>query len=323
MIYCVASGDNIMEKKKKITVAITGCSGYLASILIPLLEDDSNINRIIGIDIVPPGFKCSKLEYHRTSIHDYDKLVEIFKDADCVVHMAFNINGMHDRKKLERLNVDGSKSVIDAAVEAGVEKLVFTSSIAAYGAHTDNPIPLKETDRLRGKGTFFYADQKHRLEEYLDEVEKKNSKMKIVRLRLCTTTGPKAYNETVTMYSSPVFVAFRKYQPPVQLMHEDDAVEAFHLAIVRDISGAFNIGADWDYSAKEHAKIAGAKIVYLPVAVSKAFANLLWWLRIIKFHPSWIQASLYPVVTDVTKARKLLGWQPKYKTEEIIKSIKK
>jgi nucleoside-diphosphate-sugar epimerase len=308
---------------EKMIVAITGSSGYLASALLPLLEEDKKIEKIIGLDIVPPRKTVSKLEHHNVSILDYPALLKVFKKVDCVVHMAFNINGMHNKQKLEDLNIKGSFNVIDAAGEAGVKKLVITSSIAAYGAHPDNPVPLKEDHPLRGKGTFFYSDQKHRLEEYTDRFEKKYPNIKVVRLRFCTTTGPKASNETVTLYTAPVFVAFPKHQPLVQLLHEDDAVSAFHLAIIKDVSGAFNIGSDWKYTAKEHAKIAGSKIIYLPLFVAKGVTNLLWLLRIIKFDPSWIKASLYPVVCDIKKAKEKLGWEPTYNSEEIIKSLKK
>ncbi len=309
---------------KKITVAVTGSSGYLAGCLMPLLEEDKNIKKIIGVDINEPAEKYSKLDFRKVSILETDELKKIFKEADCVVHMAFNINGMHNKDLLEKINVEGSRSVLKAVKEAGnVKKLVFTSSIAAYGAHRDNPVPLKEEHPLRGKGTFFYADQKHRLEEELEDWKKENPGISLITLRLSTTTGPKAYNETVTLYTAPVFVAFPFNQPPVQLLHEDDAAKGFHAAIVTDTEGAFNLGSDWKYSAKEHAKLAGTRIIiYLPVWLSRSFAYLLWWLRLVKFDPSWIQASLYPVVTDNTRAKKLLKWVPEFSSEQIIDSIK-
>lgn len=308
-------------------VVITGSSGYLASVLIPLLAQDKRIEKMTGIDIAPPKSEAlrglKKFEHITASILDYEKIVGIFKNADCVIHMVFNINGMHDKKKLETINVTGSQNVINAVAEARVKKLIFTSSIAAYGAHPNNPVPLTEESPLRGKGTFFYADQKHRLEEYLDGFEKKHPKISVVRLRFCTTTGPRASNETVTLYTAPVFVAFPHFQPPVQLLHEDDAAEAFHLAVVKDVSGPFNIGSDWDMTAKEHSKIAGAKTIYLPVWIARVFATLLWKLRLVKFDPSWISASLYPVVTDTSKARKVLGWKPRYNSRQIIESLLK
>lgn len=308
-------------------VAITGSSGYLASVLLPLLDQDNKIEKVIGVDILPPKSdvykNLKKFEHINASILDYDKLLEIFKKADCVIHMVFNINGMHDKKKLAAINITGSRIVIDAAAEAGIKKIVCTSSIAAYGAHKDNPVPLTEKSPLRGKGTFFYAEQKQMLEEYLDEFEMKHPQIKVVRLRFCTTTGPKASNETVTLYTAPVFVAFPGFQPPVQLLHEDDAARAFYLAVVRDVAGAFNIGSDWDMTAKEHARLGGAKIIYLPLWLSRAVAKTLWHLRLIKFDPSWISASLYPVVVDTKRAEKEMGWRAEYSSKQIIESLAK
>jgi UDP-glucose 4-epimerase len=318
---------NTLLKDKKVKVAITGSSGYLASVLLPLLNEDKQIEKIIGIDVIPPKNeaykKLKKFEHITSSILDYDKLLEIFKKTDCVVHMVFNINGMHDKKKLEAINVTGSRNVIDATGEAGVKKLICTSSIAAYGAHKDNPVPLTETSPLRGKGTFFYAEQKQMLEEYLDDFEKKNPKIEVVRLRFCTTTGPKASNETVTLYTAPVFIAFPHFQPPVQLLHEDDAAKAFYFAVIKNVKGAFNIGSDWTMTAKEHARIGGAKIIYLPLWLSRTIAKLLWHLRLVKFDPSWISASLYPLVVETSKANKEMGWKANYNSRQIIESLSK
>lgn len=305
-------------------IAITGSSGYLANCLLPLLENEPLVEEITGIDIVEPKKSYSKLVFRKLNILDTTKLQKVINDVACVVHMAFNINGMHNRKLLEQTNVEGSRSVMKAVADSrNVKKLIFASSIAAYGAHKDNPIPLKENSPLRGKGTFFYADQKHRLEEELDEFEKMHPDILVVRLRLSTTTGPTAYNETVTLYTVPVFVAFPFNQPPVQLLHEQDAARGFHLAIVKDVRGAFNLGSDWDFTAKGHAELAGTKIViYLPVWFSKAVAQILWWLRLTRFDPAWIQASLYPVVADVSKAKEILGWEPRFNSVQIVKCLR-
>jgi UDP-glucose 4-epimerase len=311
------------EEKKPLVVAITGSSGYLASALLPRLEKDEHIKSVIGVDISPPKFSCSKLVHHPVSIFDFSRLVEIFAKADCVLHLVFHINGLHDKKKLFRLNIAGSKTVIDACGEAKIKKLIFASSLAVYGSHPDNPVPIKETDALRGKGTFFYAEHKQLIEEYLEEFARKNPETRVVRLRLCTTTGPMAYNETVTVYRTPIFIAFRRYQPPVQLLHEEDAANAFHLAIIRDVEGPFNIGSDWEFSAKDQARRAGAKVIYLPVGLTKALARISWWFRLIRFDPSWVDASLFPVVADTSRAARLLGWQPEHKSREIIASVTK
>jgi UDP-glucose 4-epimerase len=306
-------------------IAITGSSGYLASCLIPLLETEPSIDGIVGIDIAEPPKRYSKFVFRKMDILDTKQLEQVFSSVTCVVHMAFHINGMHDKKLLERLNVGGSRSVMRAIAGSGkVKKLVFLSSTAAYGVHKDNPVPMKEDSPLRGKGTFFYADQKHRLEEELVEFEKKYPEISVVRLRLCTTTGPRAYNSTVDLYTAPVFVAFPFHQPPVQLLHEDDAARGIHLAIMKNVRGAFNLGSDWDFTAKRHAKLAGTKIiVLLPVWLSKAVAYVSWWLRLVQFDPAWIQAALYPAVADISKAKEVLGWEPKFSSDQSATSLRK
>src|SRR5439155_11749856 len=86
--------------------------------------------------------------------------------ADVVVHLAFIILGGRDETR--RVNLEGSRNVFTAAAKARrVKRLVYTSSVAAYGFHADNPQPLTEAVPVRGTDAFYYSAQKAELEETL------------------------------------------------------------------------------------------------------------------------------------------------------------
>ena len=88
-------------------------------------------------------------------------------DADVVVHLAFIVLGASD--KTRDINVEGSRNVFKAASTPGA-KLVYTSSVAAYGFHDDNPQPLTEDVPTRGSGEQSVSAQKAELEPpLLDE----------------------------------------------------------------------------------------------------------------------------------------------------------
>ena len=82
-------------------------------------------------------------------------LAALFDGADVAVHLAFVIFG--SREETRRVNLEGTRNVFEAAVEAGVKRLVYASSVAAYGFHAENPQPLTEDVPRAGSEGFYYS----------------------------------------------------------------------------------------------------------------------------------------------------------------------
>ena len=142
-----------MDVKGKImqTVAITGCSSRFGRVLLPLLEADPIIDRVVGIDLVPPVGTYSKLEFHTKDVRDPD-LQTVFAGCDTVVHLAFIVGRPYSMslQEVASINLAGTWNTCNAAASAGVRKLVVSSSIAAYGSLPDNPPVISEDSPLRG-----------------------------------------------------------------------------------------------------------------------------------------------------------------------------
>src|ERR1700709_2752073 len=129
-----------------LTVAVTGPTGTFGFGLIPLLQADDRIARVIGIarrPFDPNEHGWTKMEYRRGDVRDPEALTDAFADADVVVHLAFLIVG-GNRKTTRAINVDGTLNVFRAAAAAGASRFVYASSVAAYGFHPDNPIGMTE-----------------------------------------------------------------------------------------------------------------------------------------------------------------------------------
>ena len=128
-----------------LTVAVTGPTGEIGKSLIDALEASPQVAAVRGMArsaFDPLGAGWSKATYQRGDILDRGHLAELFDGADVAVHLAFAIFG--DREETRRINLEGSRNVFEAAVEAGVGRLVYASSVAAYGFHPENPQPLTE-----------------------------------------------------------------------------------------------------------------------------------------------------------------------------------
>ena len=175
-----------------LTVAVTGPTGEVGKSLIDALGGLAAGRAVRGMArraFDPSGAGWSKATYQRGDILDRGHLAELFDGADVAVHLAFAIFG--DREETRRINLEGSRNVFEAAVEAGVERLVYASSVAAYGFHPDNPQPLTEETPALGSPRFYYSAQKAELEEALDEILA-GSELDAYVFRPCIVAGPRA-----------------------------------------------------------------------------------------------------------------------------------
>ena len=102
---------------------------------------------------------------------DRSTVDELVADADVVVHLAFIIFG--DREETRNVNLEGTRNVFEACVAAGTRRLVYTSSIAAYGFHPDTPEVVTEDDMPRGTEEFYYSAQKAELEALFHELRRR------------------------------------------------------------------------------------------------------------------------------------------------------
>src|SRR3954463_7298188 len=135
------------QKQQSLTVAVTGPTGTFGYGLIPLLQSEQRVKRIVGIarrPFDPREHGWTKMEYRQGDVRDPEALERAFADADVVVHLAFMITGNADRATIRAINIDGTLNAFRAAAAAGAERFVYASSVAAYGWHSDNPVPMTE-----------------------------------------------------------------------------------------------------------------------------------------------------------------------------------
>src|SRR4029077_7597245 len=123
-----------------LTVADTGPTGEIGRAVVGALERSRDVARVLGMarrafDPAERGWK--KFFYRRGDVLDRDHVDALVDGADVVIHLAFIIMGRPEESRT--VNLDGSRNVFEATRDAGVTRLVYTSSVAAYGFHRDNP----------------------------------------------------------------------------------------------------------------------------------------------------------------------------------------
>jgi UDP-glucose 4-epimerase len=320
-----------------LTVAVTGPTGEIGLPLMAELEGDSAVGAVRGMarrpfDSSAEGWE--KASYRRGDVLDRGSLAALFDGVDVAVHLAFAIFG--GREETRRVNLEGSRNVFEAAIAAGVDRIVYASSVAAYGFHPDNPQPLTEDVPPRGSESFYYSAQKAELEAALDELLT-GSGVEAYVFRPCIVAGPRA-----TMLIEQVVNGARLGDPlpalrrgfgrlplarpvlpdvgaPLQLVHHDDVARALAAAIAGDGEpGAYNLAGPGEISIGDVARALGWRTVPVPGPAVDLGAGLARRLAFVTPRLEWATALRTPVLMDTAKARRELGWAPRFDAEETL-----
>ncbi|MFH1539482.1 MAG: NAD-dependent epimerase/dehydratase family protein [bacterium] len=288
-------------------VLITGVSGYAGAVLLPLLLRDGEIESVVGLDVRSPEVSDGKFIFVEADVRD-PEIAEYFRGVDVVVHLAFIVSEIKDKKKIYDINVNGTKNVLEASAASGVKKLVVASSLSAYGSHPDMPEVVTEDTPLRGNRKSYYSHSKLLVERMLDEFERENEEIIVTRLRPSIFCGANANNffRDVAKYRLLIFPKGNMDGLPV--VHEDDVAEAFYLAIKKDAPGAFNIAAG-DLKIKDMCDVLKIPAVGIPVSILKPAADILFSIGVFPFSSHWVELGRYPFRVSTEKAERELGWR--------------
>ncbi|ORW40583.1 epimerase [Mycobacterium paraense] len=320
-----------------LTVAVTGPTGEIGISAVTALEREPAVDTIIGMarrpfDPVSCGWQ--KTVYQRGDILDRDAVDALVAQADVVVHLAFIIMG--SREESSRINLQGTRNVFEAAVAAKrPRRLVYTSSVAAYGYHSDNPVPLTEDVPTRGSAEHYYSAQKAACEALLADITK-DSSLEVFVLRPCIVAGPKATALADAMPWNQLpgpLRAISKVAPmlkpvvpdpgiPLQLVHHDDVAEAIALAATAPAPpGAYNIAGDGVVTVSEVAKALGGRPVRVPAVAASAASAAISRVPFVPSMLEWLHVARTSVVMDTTKARTELGWRPVHSAQETLAAL--
>ena len=158
----VAHYASLWTMADEIVVAVTGVSGFLGQRLLPLLDASPHVDRIVGLDIRDPARRARKLEFHRVDVLGTD-LRRTCATCRRSCTSRPSIGPLPDDALFTRVNVDGTRHVLDAATATGVRKIVRPSSTAVYGAWANNPVPITEDAPLRPSPGVPARDRRRRM----------------------------------------------------------------------------------------------------------------------------------------------------------------
>jgi len=317
--------------EKDLTVAVTGPTGEIGKALVSSLDRAREVKQILGMarrPFNPRSMGWKKVRYRRGDVLNRRAVMELVRDADVVVHLAFMIMG--GSRQSRRINLDGSRNVFEACARVGAKRLVYASSVAAYGFHPDNPQPLTEEVPVRGSSEHYYSAQKAEVEQLLS-VMLGPGKTKAYVFRPCIVAGPSApllldslpYTQISEHLPGPVLSLLdgvpilKPVLPdpgvPFQLVHHDDVASAMRAAVLgRGRPGIYNLAAPGELTVKQLAEELGWYSIPVPELAVGAVAQMIGRLGFLPARAQWIAAFREPVIMSTAKARRELRWRPRH-----------
>jgi len=321
-----------------LTVAVTGPTGEIGKPFLAALEREPRVGRVIGMarrPFDPAAHGWSKVEYRQGDILDRASVERLVEGADVVAHLAFAIVAGSGASR--EINLTGSRNVFELAAAAGAERLVYTSSVAAYGFHPGAPGLLTEEIPVRGTERHPYSAHKAEVEELL-AASLAGSQTDPYVFRPCIVAGPEAQ---LLLELVPLLAVGRRLPGPLrwalerasflrpvlpdpgvpfQLVHHDDVAAALCAAVTgAGPPGPYNLAGPGRLTVSDLAAALGWHSLPAPQLAVGVAAEMVARMPRLPDEAAWIEAVRRPVLMDTTRARERLGWEPRHDADETLR----
>jgi UDP-glucose 4-epimerase len=321
-----------------LTVAVTGPTGEIGKPFVTALDRTRGVDRIVAMarrPFDPVAYGWRKVDYRQGDVLDRASVESLCTGADVVVHLAFII--VAGSQESEHINLEGSRNVFESAVAAGAQRLIYASSVAAYG-FPELDRPIVEDDPTAGNVAMPYSHHKAQVEALLSDVLD-DAEIDAYIFRPCIVAGPQApllvnqipyvrWGEKLPAAVRTLFDVVPILKPvlpdpgvPFQLVHHDDVATALCAGVLgRGEAGAYNLAGAGTITMSDLARELGYYSVPVPDLAVDATAEVISRLPLMPDEVTWIEAVRRPTLMDTARARRLLRWRPKHDAADTLRA---
>ena len=312
-------------------VVVTGATGNVGTKVVQRLAADGDMSQVVGVARRRPRVPPSSVPVEPLDVAT-DDLHEVFARADVVVHLAWLFQPTHRPLVTWRTNALGTERVLDAAAKAGVGAIVHASSVGAYAPGPDDGRPVDESWPTHSQPTAAYGREKAYAERLLDIFELEHPDIRVVRMRPAFTFRRASASSQRRLFAGPFLPArvLDGGRLPVlpypaglqfQAIHTDDVAAAYHLAVVGDVHGAFNIASDPVLDGPSLARLLDARPLEVPEVLVRAAVAAGWHAHVVPAEPHLFDLFMRLPLMSTERARTQLGWEPRHDATEALREM--
>ena len=305
-------------------ILITGIASHLGTELARALEDDPGVEYVVGLDTQRPRAPLRSTELIEADIRDPEiaRLIEP-TGVDTIVHNqivrqpgpSMSARAAHD------INVIGSLQLLAACerVET-LRAIVVRGSAGIYGSEPAAPqFFTEDMSRLYPLRTRFQRDVAE-IENLFETFRRRHEDVICSMLRYQLTIGPSRATQITRYLALPVVPTYLGFDPRIQLIHEQDALDALVAAVVRPVRGAINVAAPGTVGLTRAIRMAGRPTLPVPSALFGTTTQLGKRLGLFSFSPDFRRLLRYGRGVDTSRLVEEVGFTPKYTTVEAIRN---
>jgi len=292
-------------------VLLTGGGGFLGSHVAAALAAREDVERVVSAD-VRPGPRRDGVVDAVLDVTDAGAIAPLLRGhaVDTVVHLAAIVNPGRDVVREYAVDVTGTSNVLAACVEAGVRRIVVSSSGAAYGYHPDNPEWIDEDQPLRGNDAFPYSRHKRLVEEMLARYRTDHPQLEQVVFRIGTILGPTVRNQITALWDGRRILRIAGSDSPFVFVWVEDVAAAMVRAATGGPAGVFNVAGDGRLTVAEIAARLGKPQLVLPAWVLTAALAAGRVLRLTEHGPEKVPFLRYRPVLSNRRLKEQFGYAP-------------
>ena len=306
-------------------ILVTGAARHLGGLMTRTLARDPSVDRVIGVDVVPPRKSLGDAEFIRADIRNpvIGKVIRS-ADVDTVVHMGVIATPLQagGRAAMKEINVIGTMQLLAACQKSDtVQRLVVKSTSGVYGCGPRDPAMFTEDMVPRHPPTSGWAKDSVEVEGYVRGFARRRPDVGVAILRLANVIGPRIDTAMTAYFSLPVVPTVMGYDARLQFLHEDDSIEALHLVAMSDATGAYNVAGRGILTATQAIRRAERLWVEVPRPLLGLAGRSLGPTGLADFSPEQVRFLTYGRVIDTARAETVLGYTPRHTTAEAFEAF--
>jgi UDP-glucose 4-epimerase len=301
-------------------VAVTGIGSFLGGRLLRRLVEAHGGEQVVAVDVAapPPALGARYRDIDLTEPASDEALLRVFKEEEVttVVHFAFLTNPRRDSSFAHELESIGTLSLMAAAAATGVKRVVVRSFTAVYGARGQNPNFLTEESPLFPDPSLGWVRDKLEAEQHAASFARRYPGMTVTVLRFAPLLGPEVRTFYTRIFDKRVVPVLLGYDPLVQLLHPDDALDAAMRAIEADVKGPLNVVPRAAIPLDAALHLSAKVPVSIPHPLAYALTEALWAAGIAEAPSGFLDYVRYLFVADGDRALRELGFRARHSSRE-------